>query len=108
MSLTTERKTLAERCRVVLDKEPSKEQQASDWSKKDLDTEQVRYAAGDVVATWLLHDRTDALVKDSKRTPYEECEWVYNLMRSSIRAVNEVMTNGIGFDSTAHDQAVFR
>ena len=104
VSLTTERKTLAERCRVVLDKEPSKEQQASDWSKPDLDTEQVRYAAGDVVATWLLHEAQLALVKDSKRTPYEECEWVYNLMRSSIRAVNEVMSNGIGFDRVAHDK----
>ena len=57
-----------------------------------------------MVATWLLHEAQLALVKDSKRTPYEECEWVYNLMRSSIRAVNEVMTNGIGFDSTAHDK----
>ena len=103
VSLTTERKTLAERCRVVLGKEPSKEQQASDWSKPELDQEQVRYAAGDVVATWLLHIDQLALVKDSKRTPYEECEWVYNLMRSSIRAVNEVMVNGIGFDSQAHD-----
>ena len=104
VSLTTERKTLAERCRVVLDKEPSKEQQASDWSKLDLDPAQVGYAAGDVVATWLLHEAQMVLVRDSKRTPYEECEWVYNLMRSSIRAVNEVMSNGIGFDGEAHEK----
>lgn len=102
VSLTTERKTLAHRCSLVLGKEPSKEQQASDWSRPKLDESQIRYAAGDVVATWLLHEAQIKQVQDSKRTPHEECVWVYNLLRSSIRAVNEVMVNGIGFDAAAH------
>lgn len=102
VSLTTERKTLAERCKVVLGKEPSKEQQASDWGRENLDIKQIEYAAGDVVATWLLHIEQMKLVENSKRTPHEECGWIYDLMRSSIRAVNEVMVNGIGFDAASH------
>ena len=49
VSLTQIRKGLAFRCADVLGKEPSKTQQASDWSKDPLDNEQIRYAAGDVV-----------------------------------------------------------
>ena len=73
-----------------------------DWGREKLDIKQIEYAAGDVVATWLLHIEQMKLVENSKRTPHEECEWIYNLMRSSIRAVNEVMVNGIGFDAASH------
>lgn len=104
ISLTQIRKGLAYRCADVLGKEPSKTQQASDWSKDPLDDEQIRYAAGDVVATWQLHFEQMKLIQQSKRIPSEQCEWIYDLLRSSIRAVNEVMVNGIGFDKQSHTE----
>ena len=101
-SVMQSRKDLATRCSVILKKEPNKTQQASDWGRVKLSSEQLYYAGGDVVATWELHEKQIALVDNMKRLPMEECRWVYDLMRSSIKAVNEVMLTGINFDTNAH------
>tara|TARA_R100000700_G_scaffold40920_1_gene58481 strand:+ start:1774 stop:3921 length:2148 start_codon:yes stop_codon:yes gene_type:complete len=101
-SITQIRKDLASRCLLILNKEPNKAQQASDWGRDPLDQSQLYYAAGDVVATWELHHVQYGKVCSIKRTPQEDCKWVYDLMRSGIRAVNEVMVTGLSFDAESH------
>ncbi|QDP51127.1 MAG: putative DNA polymerase [Prokaryotic dsDNA virus sp.] len=95
-------KALAARCKLILGKELNKQQQASDWSRDPLDQNQIHYAAGDVVATWMLYQKQKHLVSTIKRLPSEDCEWTYDLMRSAIRATNEVMITGVEFDAKQH------
>jgi len=101
-------KTLASRCQHMLGKELNKQQQASDWGRDPLDQSQIHYAAGDVVATWDLHHVQLPKLQQIQRTPNEDCEWVYDLMRSGIRAVNEVMVTGIAFESEMHKDLATR
>tara|TARA_R110002096_G_scaffold68954_5_gene165951 strand:+ start:435 stop:2579 length:2145 start_codon:yes stop_codon:yes gene_type:complete len=107
-SITQVRKDLASRCKLMLKLQPNKAQQASDWGRDPLDQSQLYYAAGDVVATWDLHNAQLPKVQSIKRTPSEDCEWVYDLMRSGIRAVNQVMLTGIEFDAKAHKELASR
>ena len=55
----TDRHGLKDLCRDIIGIEISKQQQSSDWGKKELSKEQLKYAADDVL---YLHKLKDKLV----------------------------------------------
>ncbi|NBT57514.1 hypothetical protein EBT16_01905 [bacterium] len=108
ISLTTVRKTLAERCQVVLGKKVAKEQQNSDWSKPELSAEQLEYAAADVVASSQLFFAQHHLINErspggsGQRLEVENCRRVYDILRGCIPAVAGIMLRGMKFDADTH------
>lgn len=106
------RKTLAARCAEVLGLTPSKELQASDWGRMELSDEQLRYAAGDVVATARLFAGQHQLLKQRATNPRltraggnftdENPLTTYDLLRGTIPAVSEVRVTGMPFNRKAH------
>lgn len=108
VSLTTVRKTLAERCLVVLGKKVAKEQQNSDWSKPELSKEQLAYAAADVVASSELFFAQQKMIDArspggaEQRIEIENCRRVYAILRGCIPAVAGIMLRGMRFDADTH------
>ena len=54
-------------CEDMLGIQLDKEQQCSDWTKKELSPEQIQYAANDVIYLHALKDELDALLKKQKK-----------------------------------------
>ncbi len=63
----TDRHSLKELCKEVLDLDLSKHQQSSDWGAADLSPEQQAYAANDVLHLHKLKDRLDGMLKRENR-----------------------------------------
>lgn len=103
-SLTYIRRTLKALCETILQKGVAKDLQMSDWSSPILTQDQLEYAAGDVVATWELFNALHykAQLATGKLSPIANPLRVYDLMRGAIRATNEIMLSGMGFDADAH------
>lgn len=102
--LTTVRKTLAARCEKVLGYKLSKELQNSDWSKDQLDYDQVAYAASDVVSTFDLFFAQKQLLELKQPDPRSKPAEIYRLMADTIPAVTEVHVAGLQFDLGVHAQ----
>ena len=57
-------------CQSLLGVELEKEQQCSDWGAEDLNEEQLKYAANDVLYLHALKEKLDALLAREGRTAY--------------------------------------
>ncbi len=70
----TDRHGLKELCRELLGVELSKQQQTSDWGSPELTSEQMAYAASDVLYLHALWDRLEALlVRENRLALAEAC-----------------------------------
>ena len=87
---------LADLAQARLGWEISKELQTSDWSVKDLSSEQVAYAALDAVAAFRLYG---VLYEELNNKNIFD---VYGLMLQSIKAIVQLELNGIYFNLEAH------
>lgn len=103
-SLTYLRRTLRALCESILNRLLEKDLQMSDWSAAVLTTEQIEYAAADVVATFELFGalRRHAEAAKGKLMPNADPIKIYDLMRGSLRATNEIALSGIGFNKAKH------
>ncbi len=63
----TDRHSLRELCRDLLDIELSKQQQSSDWGAKELTQEQMVYAANDVLHLHAIKKKLDEMLKRENR-----------------------------------------
>ena len=68
----TDRHGLKDLCRELLGVDLSKQQQTSDWGAPDLNTDQLAYAASDVLYLHRLKDRLDILLDRENRRSYAE------------------------------------
>ena len=57
-------------CQALLGVELEKEQQCSDWGAENLNEEQLKYAANDVLYLHALKEKLDALLERENRTAY--------------------------------------
>ncbi len=64
----TDRHSLKDLCRELLDVEISKQQQQSDWGAAELSEKQLAYAAADVTYLHRLRERLDALLEREGRS----------------------------------------
>jgi ribonuclease D len=64
----TDRHGLKDLCKDLLNVELSKQQQSSDWGAAELSTEQLRYAAADVLHLHRLKERLDEMLAREGRT----------------------------------------
>ena len=62
-----EKHSLKNLCEDMLGITLDKEQQCSDWTKKELAPEQIQYAANDVMYLHALKDKLDTLLKKQKK-----------------------------------------
>lgn len=62
-----EKHSLKNLCEDLLGIQLDKEQQCSDWTKKELSPEQIHYAANDVMYLHALKDKLDKLLKKQKK-----------------------------------------
>src|SRR5205823_14328616 len=70
----TDRYGLKDLCRDLLGIELSKQQQTSDWGASELTSEQLAYAASDVLHLHALWDRLEALLdREGRRDLAEAC-----------------------------------
>ena len=70
----TDRHGLKELCRELLGVEISKQQQSSDWGAAELSTEQLQYAASDVLYLHALWARLEALlIREGRLDLAEAC-----------------------------------
>lgn len=97
-SVSVIRRTLAALTERYLQKKLSKEQQASDWGNPVLNAEQIVYAAADVVATYEVFRVLDAKIAGYHPIPEADIPSVYNLMRSNIIPVAQMMLRGVPFN----------
>ena len=63
----TDKHGLKDLCREILGIELSKQQQSSDWGAAELTSEQLNYAASDVLYLHALKDHLDAMLKREGR-----------------------------------------
>ena len=64
----SDRHGLKDLCKDLLGIELSKQQQSSDWGAADLSTEQLKYAAADVLHLHRLKERLDEMLARESRT----------------------------------------
>jgi ribonuclease D len=70
----TDRHGLKDLCKELLGVDLSKQQQTSDWGATELTSEQLAYAASDVVYLHRLWEKLDALlVREGRRQLAQEC-----------------------------------
>ncbi len=69
----TERHGLRDLCRELLGVEISKQQQTSDWGAVELTSEQLAYAASDVLHLHALWDKLEALLRREQAGLAEAC-----------------------------------
>jgi len=70
----TDRHGLAYLCRDLLGVEISKHQQSSDWGAETLTSDQLRYAASDVLHLHALWDKLEAmLIRENRRDLAQSC-----------------------------------
>lgn len=79
---------------------PDKQHQKSDWNKRPLDEEQIKYAALDTVLTY---DLFCIFVKILKK--HEMLE-IYKLQKKALLPIMAMETNGIAFDWDAHSELI--
>jgi ribonuclease D len=63
----TDRHGLKELCRELLNIELSKQQQSSDWGNEDLSSEQLKYAASDVIYLHQLREKLNGMLMREAR-----------------------------------------
>ena len=63
----TDKHGLKEICKELLNVEISKQQQSSDWGKKELTKNQINYASNDVLYLHELKSKLDEILKREKR-----------------------------------------
>jgi len=68
----TDRHGLKDLCRELLGVELSKQQQSSDWGARELTTEQLKYAASDVLHLHALRARLDPILEREGRMALAE------------------------------------
>lgn len=68
----TDQHGLKSLCREVLGIELNKEQQSSDWGARTLSSEQLRYAAGDVLFLHELREKLDVMLAREGRSALAE------------------------------------
>ena len=64
----TDKHSLKNLCKDLLDVEISKHEQTSDWGREELSTEQLKYAAGDVLYLHKLKSKLDEILLRENRT----------------------------------------
>ena len=70
----TDRHSLKELCRELLDVDLSKQQQCSDWALDDLSEKQVSYAASDVLYLHQIREHLiERLARESRLTLAQQC-----------------------------------
>lgn len=73
----TDRHGLKELCRELLGVELSKQQQSSDWGAVELTSEQLAYAASDVLYLHALWERLEALLRREGRLELAEAAFAF-------------------------------
>jgi ribonuclease D len=68
----TDRHSLKDLCKDLLNIDLSKHQQSSDWGAEVLSSEQLRYAAGDVLHLHALKAKLDVILEREQRTSLAE------------------------------------
>ena len=64
----TDKHSLREICRELLNVDLNKQQQSSDWGTKELSSEQLNYAASDVFYLHQIKEKLDAMLEREGRT----------------------------------------
>ena len=80
----TDKHSLKELCRDLLNIDLSKQQQSSDWGKETLSQTQLEYAASDVLHLHLLKDKLDMLLEREKRRDMAKACFDFVLVRSAM------------------------
>ena len=80
----TERHGLAALCKDLLGLELSKQQQTSDWGAAELSSEQLAYAASDVLHLHALWDRLEALLRRERRLDLAEACFAFLPTRAKL------------------------
>lgn len=77
-----------------------KQMQISDWSKPDLTTEQITYAALDAVLTYKLGKHLYPIMAEWKMKK------VFKLYKDMQYVIADMELNGMGFDKKAHNELI--
>ncbi len=80
----TDRHGLKNLCSELLDIDLSKQQQSSDWGADDLTTEQMQYAAGDVVYLHRLREKLDVMLAREGRAHFAEACFEFLPSRAAL------------------------
>jgi DNA polymerase I-like protein with 3'-5' exonuclease and polymerase domains len=96
----TRSRSLATASKTVLDLDPPKELQISDWSAKQLSPGQVAYTASDAVLAFRLWNSMQSNMHAL------ECAKAYELQRDAIPAVSDMERRGLGFNTAKHAEQV--
>ncbi len=83
----TERHGLRDLCRELLGVEISKQQQTSDWGAVDLTSEQLAYAASDVLHLHALWVKLEALLRREDRLALAEACFAFLPARTTLDAL---------------------
>jgi len=96
----TRSRSLATASDTVLELDPPKELQTSDWSARRLSTGQTAYAACDAVEALRLWDKMLPSLHAL------ECSKSYILQRDALPAIGDMERRGLGFDVKEHAEQV--
>jgi DNA polymerase I len=95
-----EKRSLASAAAAILNTDPPKALQTSDWSAPRLSPGQLAYAASDAVLAWRLWPwLRDAIAA-------RQCTLAYRLQRNAAPAVADMELRGLGFDRDEHGRQV--
>ncbi len=83
----TERHGLRDLCRELLGVDISKQQQTSDWGAAELTSEQLAYAASDVLYLHALWDKLEALLRRERRLALAEACFAFLPTRTTLDAM---------------------
>ena len=83
----TERHGLRDLCRELLGVEISKQQQTSDWGAVELSSEQLAYAASDVLHLHALWDKLESLLRREQRLELAEACFAFLPTRTTLDAM---------------------
>ena len=83
----TERHGLRDLCRELLGVEVSKQQQTSDWGAVELTSEQLAYAASDVLHLHALWDKLESLLRREQRLELAEACFAFLPTRTTLDAM---------------------
>ena len=96
----TRSRSLATASNVVLELDPPKELQTSDWSARRLSRGQVAYAASDAVLALRLWEKL------LPNLQVFECARSYALQRNALPAIADMERRGLGFNVDEHAEQV--
>jgi len=80
----TDRHSLRDLCRELLDVDISKQQQSSDWGADKLTEAQMTYAASDVLYLHRLRAQLDVMIAREGRTPMAQACFDFLPMRAAL------------------------